>query len=89
MAPARLRDMPQLSMPKPEPTHWQWRILDQDKRGRPKWRTLRWRMREDEALAWAANNQKQIEKVPGSGEVRRPGEIRTSGGVMKTPGFGD
>ncbi len=69
-------------------TVYRWRVLEKDQRGRDRWRTLGWHMREDEAAAWALNNARQIVKVAGSEEIRRPLELRASGGIMCSPGFG-
>ncbi len=66
---------------------YQWRVLEQDQRGRDRWRTLRWRMREDRAAEWAAHHGRRIEKVPGSAEVRTPLTLQPSGGIMCSPGF--
>ena len=66
---------------------YQWRVLEQDGRGRKRWRTLGWRMREDQAAGWAANHGKHIEKVSGSAEVRTPLTLQPSGGIMCAPGF--
>lgn len=57
----------------PRETFWQWRVLELDKRGKEKWRTLGWRMNEVDAPAWAAKNGKRLEKVAGSGEDRASG----------------
>jgi hypothetical protein len=72
-------------------TYYQWRVLEQDRRGRDKWRILRWRMTEAGAADWAASTGRTIEKVPGSGEERTGAGtyvLRPSGGAMRTPGFG-
>jgi hypothetical protein len=48
----------------------EWRVLEKDKRGRDRWRTLRWRMGIDEAMEWSRRNDKRIECVPRSAEAR-------------------
>lgn len=37
-----------------------------------KWRELPWRMTEDKAAAWAKSEGREIEKIKGSAEERRP-----------------
>lgn len=44
-------------------TYWQWRVLESGK-----WRTLRWRMTEEDALKWSEG--RPMEKVPNSAEAR-------------------
>jgi hypothetical protein len=51
-------------------TVYEWRVLEKDKRGRDRWRTLRWRMSVDEATHWSRCNDKCIECVAGSAEDR-------------------
>ncbi len=68
-------------------TFWQWRVLELDKRGKDKWRTLRWRMNEADALAWAAKEGQQLEKVPGSGEERASGHYVGWGRRSATKAF--
>jgi hypothetical protein len=72
-------------------TVYQWRVLEKDKRGRDRWRLLRWQMTIERAIAWSQANMKAVEMVPGSAEGRGTGEIVVirSGGVMRTPGIGD
>src|SRR4051812_22314886 len=51
-------------------TVYEWRVLEKDRRGRDRWRTLRWRMGVDEAMHWSRCNGKTIDIVPGSAETR-------------------
>lgn len=58
--------------------------------GRRRTRVLRWKMSKAQAMDWSATNYgKILELVPRSGELPQPIEVRPSGGIMRTPGFGD
>ena len=57
-------------------TLWQWQIRQPSGR----WRLLAWRMTDEDALAWASGEGKELRKVPGSERSYRP-EHRT-GGLM-------
>jgi hypothetical protein len=57
-------------------TLWQWQIRQSTGR----WRLLAWRMTDDDALAWAAGEGKELRKVPGSERIYQP--ERRTGGLM-------
>jgi hypothetical protein len=61
-------------------------VLEHDKRGREKWRLLRWRMSDHEAALWAAANSKTLQRAEGSQEERGPSPLMPSGGIMRSPG---
>jgi hypothetical protein len=65
-------------------THWRWKVLEEDARGRPKWRELRWSMTEESAAEWAKVNGKTLEKVPDSAEERQPVSMGTILGKLNT-----
>ena len=55
-----------------------------------RWRVLRWKMDNDQAKEWAAKEGAEIEKVPGSEEVRIPvsghGAVRGRGQRARSEG---
>ena len=55
------------------PIHWQWRVRLKPGASSPwfstkRWKELRWRMTEAEAVEWGEKNGCDIEKIPHSGE---------------------
>jgi len=44
-------------------TLYKWRVQENDKRGRLRWRMVRTPMTEDTARFWAANNNRIIERI--------------------------
>ena len=53
---------------------WSWRALYKTRTGRDSWRTLRWKMSEEDAAKWAADKGTHVEKLEGSSELRCVGE---------------
>ena len=65
-------------------TLYLWRIKDK-RTGR--WRTLRWRMTEADALDWASEEGVEIEQFENSAEEREPIPMGWGGFVTKAPGM--
>jgi hypothetical protein len=66
------------------PTFYESFCLETSPRGRERRRKLRWRMTQDEAIAWAAANPgKRLEMVPNSAEERKGGGYVGWGQVLK------
>lgn len=63
-----------------EITLWQWQVKEPSGR----WRTLRWRMTEDQARDWSAREGREMRCVQNSAEVRDP--IAGAGGMMEKLG---
>jgi hypothetical protein len=61
-------------------TLWQWQV--QQPSGR--WRLLAWRMTDEDAAAWGAQEGRTLRKVPGSAKTYRP--ERRTGGLMQALG---
>ena len=70
-------------------TVYRWRVLEKGRRGRDRWRELRWAMSIERATAWSAANMKAVDMVPASGRDCYEIPMATSGGIMRAPGIGD
>jgi hypothetical protein len=66
-------------MPDRSVLFWSWRALYKTRTGRDGWRTLRWKMSEEDAAKWAIENGTQVEQIAGSSELRM---------VTDAPSFG-